>query len=83
MGISYEDKDAVERLLAMIAERPALAPRCPTIVPRSIWASRATGRRGRVLWASGAQVCLSFDETNPKAEKVHLRHDFLRLYVEA
>ena len=82
MGVAYDDA-GIARLLAILADRPALAPTCPRIAPRSLWLSKATGRRGTVLWASGAQVCLTFDETNPKAEKVHLRHDFLRLYVEA
>ena len=82
MNEPYND-EGIARLLAILADRPALAPRCPTIAPRSLWLSKATGRRGTVLWASGARVSFSFDENDPMARREYDVPDFLRLYSEA
>ena len=79
MGVTWEDEGWVERMLCL----PPLS-RSEAVLPRaeSLWASRSTGRRCVVLWASEAQVCLSYDETQINARKVHHLTDFLRLYSE-
>ena len=80
MGVTWEDEGWVERMLCL----PPLS-RSEAVLPRaeSLWASRSTGRRGSVLWASEGYVCLSYDETQTNARKVHRLTDFLRLYSEA
>ena len=72
----------VEDCLAILAGRSPMAPEALLPRQRTLWASKLTGRRGRVLWASEAQVCLSFDETNTNARKVYSVPDFFRLYLE-
>jgi hypothetical protein len=79
MGVTWEDEGWVERMLCL-----ASTSRSEAVLPRagSLWASRSTGRRCAVLWASEAQVCLSYDETRTNARKIHHLTDFLRLYSE-
>lgn len=54
----------------------------PLIMDGSLWASRATRRRCKVLWVSTTQVMVSFDsEPHTRARKTHDREVFLRCYM--
>lgn len=64
MGISYEDEGWVEAVLCSMA---SVAPESPVLRRNTLWLSKATGRRGRLLWSSGGRVKLSFSESNPDA----------------
>lgn len=91
-GMNVADKDWVGHMLLLSQKRAFEAkgvPAPPLVRPGSLWVRRPTElepvpprRRGTILWASEAQVCLSFDETNTNARKVHTVPDFLRLYSE-
>jgi len=79
----------VEDCLDILANRPAMSsglflPRCG-----SLWVRQPTEqephpprRRGTVLWATEARVCLEYSETHNRARKVHSLQDFVRLYME-
>ena len=74
--------DIYEACLAIVQDGPPSRLEGPGIAPGSLWVARASGRRARILWATEADVCLSYDETRSNARKVHRLQDFERLYTE-
>jgi len=74
---TVDDPNWVSVMLGLCAlhEREAVT----TPVHGSLWASRSTGRRGRVLWASHNQVTIEWREG---VGSTFDKDNFLRLYQE-
>ena len=71
-----------EACLALVQDGPPSRLEGPGIAPGSLWVARASGRRARILWATEAGVCLSYDETRVSARQTHSVPAFFRLYSE-
>ena len=77
MGMmKYTDEGWEDSLLALIANRPQRS----RVMPRTLWTSIATRRRGVVQWVAGNRVCLRFCEGRLNAETIKTEEEFLRLY---
>lgn len=73
----YEDPMWVASMLGLCVQREVEA--VPVVRPDSLWASRSTGRRGRILWATHNQVTIEWREG---VGSTFDKDNFLRLYKE-
>jgi hypothetical protein len=74
---AWEGEGWIEQVFPTIVPR---APKGSVVRPGSLWVSKATQRRGRVLWASGGLVKLVYSESDPNAFKIMAETDLTNLY---
>ena len=77
---AYDDPMWVAEMLGLCAKHEQEAVEVSVPRRNSIWVSRSSKRRSRVLWVHEGIVCLTFcDGVGVKQHKVE---DLLRLYAE-
>lgn len=81
MIMNYEDPNWVEMAQAIIKPGGLHWKLSSTIKTGSLWASKATKRRCKVVWSMDLETTVEFSESH-NARCTYLTERFLELYTE-